>query len=249
MTLDFFRISFKISLYMTTPDINQLVEKFSQLLKSTKSRILVLDEVSSAEDKDELILDSKQITEYTNKDLEERHKVLMHTYMGLVIENFALDAELISAYHKYAQTKPGMNRVTKEQWREKFSQVQEQIDEHFLQICSMIATLDAKSVIDMPIAALIVDPEFNIIALQTNAVETYKQPAAHAEMLAIHQACSLLQNNKLKDCTLYVNLEPCTMCLATSIEAQFARLVYACPSDKKGAVGGKYDLQQVNNFN
>jgi tRNA(adenine34) deaminase len=88
---------------------------------------------------------------------------------------------------------------------------------------------------EVPVGAVIVR-EGAVIAQAGNRTLLYRDPTAHAEMIAIRQATRLLANERLIDCDLYVTLEPCTMCAAAISLARIRRLYYAAPDPKAGAV-------------
>lgn len=67
-------------------------------------------------------------------------------------------------------------------------------------------------------------------------------PSAHAEIIAMRDAGNTLGNHRLRDCTLYVTLEPCSMCVGAMIHARLARIVFAADDPKTGAMGGRFDL-------
>lgn len=89
---------------------------------------------------------------------------------------------------------------------------------------------------EIPIAAVIVDKDGNLIAEATNRKERNKDATAHAEMLAIRTASKVKQNYYLNDCTLYVTLEPCPMCAGAIIQARLGLLVYGANEPKTGAI-------------
>ena len=96
----------------------------------------------------------------------------------------------------------------------------------------------AANIGEAPIGALIIDPSTNtVIAQAHNQPITDHDPSSHAEILAIRRAGAALGNYRLKlGLTLYVTLEPCTMCAGAISQARIARLVYGAPDIKGGAV-------------
>ncbi len=94
---------------------------------------------------------------------------------------------------------------------------------------------------EVPIGAVVVH-EGKIIARAHNQVETLKDATAHAEMLAITQAESVLENQRLSECDLYVTKEPCPMCAGALIHVRMRRVIFGCASPKDGAAGGVVDL-------
>ncbi|MPW27107.1 hypothetical protein GC105_15095 [Alkalibaculum sp. M08DMB] len=98
-----------------------------------------------------------------------------------------------------------------------------------------------KEIGEVPVGALVVK-EGVIIAKAHNEVEITNNPVAHAEMLAIQRAAIYLKNWRLHDCTLYVTLEPCIMCMGAILNARITKLVYGSGDNSKGAVESQTDL-------
>ena len=92
---------------------------------------------------------------------------------------------------------------------------------------------------EVPIGAVIVH-QGRIIARACNQVETLKDATAHAEMLAITQAESVIGDWRLHECELYVTKEPCPMCAGALVHVRMKRVIFGCPSAKDGA-GGQAD--------
>jgi tRNA(adenine34) deaminase len=86
---------------------------------------------------------------------------------------------------------------------------------------------------EIPIGAVVVCQD-HIIARAHNLTETLNDVTAHAEMQAITMAANELGGKYLTDCTLYVTVEPCTMCAGALGWSQIPRIVYGCPDDKRG---------------
>ncbi|MFH1310413.1 MAG: tRNA adenosine(34) deaminase TadA [Candidatus Omnitrophota bacterium] len=101
---------------------------------------------------------------------------------------------------------------------------------------------------EVPVGAVIV---YNgeIIARAHNQIRTLKDPTAHAEMIAITQAAAHLENERLNECSLYVTIEPCAMCLGAVILARFKAIVYGANDPKTGACGSRVDLTKPGLFN
>ncbi len=89
---------------------------------------------------------------------------------------------------------------------------------------------------EVPVGAVIVDSDGNLIAEAENRRERDKDPTAHAEILALRLAGQFLQNWHLNDCTLYVTLEPCPMCAGAIAIARLGLLVYGADDPKTGAI-------------
>ncbi len=101
---------------------------------------------------------------------------------------------------------------------------------------------------EVPIGAVIVH-ENKIIARAHNQVETLKDPTAHAEMIAITQATSALSAKWLQECTLYVTIEPCSMCAGALVLARLGRLCYGAEEPKTGACGSLLNIVQHEKLN
>ncbi|MCU0536146.1 MAG: tRNA adenosine(34) deaminase TadA [Hydrococcus sp. Prado102] len=89
---------------------------------------------------------------------------------------------------------------------------------------------------DVPVGAIIVDRAGNAIAEASNRKERDKDPTAHAEILVLRKASQVLQSWHLNDCTLYVTLEPCSMCAGAIVHARIGLLVYGADDAKTGCI-------------
>jgi len=89
---------------------------------------------------------------------------------------------------------------------------------------------------EVPVGAVIIDLAGTVVGESGNAPIGQHDPTAHAEILAIRAACEHQKNYRLPGHTLYVTLEPCTMCAAAIANARIARVVYAASDPKGGAV-------------
>jgi tRNA(adenine34) deaminase len=89
---------------------------------------------------------------------------------------------------------------------------------------------------DVPVGAVIVGPQGDLIAEAENRRERDRDPTAHAEILALRTAGQRLQTWHLTDCTLYVTLEPCPMCAGAIVHARLGTIVYGVDDPKTGAV-------------
>ncbi len=101
---------------------------------------------------------------------------------------------------------------------------------------------------EVPIGAVIVH-ENKVIARAHNQVETLKDPTAHSEMIAITQATSFLGSKWLQECSLYVTIEPCSMCAGAMVLARLGRLVYGAEEPKTGACGSIHNIVQHGKLN
>jgi tRNA(adenine34) deaminase len=89
---------------------------------------------------------------------------------------------------------------------------------------------------EVPVAAIVVGPDDQLIAEAANRKERDRDPTAHAEVLALRAAGKQLGNWHLNDCTLYVTLEPCVMCAGAIVQSRLGLLVYGADDIKAGAV-------------
>ena len=82
-----------------------------------------------------------------------------------------------------------------------------------------------------------------VISMGYNRRETDHRAIAHAELLAMDEACRKLGRWRLNDCTLYVTLEPCPMCAGVTVNARMGRVVYGAKDAKAGAMGSVLDVR------
>ncbi|HXP65395.1 MAG TPA: tRNA adenosine(34) deaminase TadA [Steroidobacteraceae bacterium] len=94
---------------------------------------------------------------------------------------------------------------------------------------------------EVPVGAVLVS-ENNIIGEGWNRPIAGHDPTAHAEIVALRAAASVLQNYRLGDCTLYATLEPCAMCMGAALNARVLRVVFGAWDAKAGACGSVIDL-------
>ena len=97
---------------------------------------------------------------------------------------------------------------------------------------------------DVPVGAVIVHKR-RIIARAHNQIKLLKDPTAHAEMIAITQAASCLENERLPGSTLYVTIEPCMMCAGALVLARIERVCFAASDPKTGAFGSVIDINKL----
>ena len=101
---------------------------------------------------------------------------------------------------------------------------------------------------DVPVGAVIVHDGV-VVGRGQNRVERLRDPTAHAEMLAIREACAALGYERLAGSTLYVTLEPCAMCAGAIVLARLDRLVYGAADPKTGACGSLRDIVRDSRLN
>ena len=124
---------------------------------------------------------------------------------------------------------------------------QNEIDAHYMRKAIDQAFI-AEENGDVPIGAVIVY-ENKIIAKAYNQREQLNDPTAHAEIIALTQASDYLGTWRLHGCTVYVTLEPCTMCAGALVLARIDRLVFGCDEPKTGACGSLYNVVQDERLN
>jgi tRNA(adenine34) deaminase len=95
---------------------------------------------------------------------------------------------------------------------------------------------------DVPVGAVVISPEGEVIGVGHNLREAKGDPTAHAEMVAIRSAATALGQWRLENCTLVVTLEPCVMCAGALMLARIDRLVLGAWDPKSGACGSVWDV-------
>jgi tRNA(adenine34) deaminase len=95
---------------------------------------------------------------------------------------------------------------------------------------------------DVPVGALILSADGEVIARGHNEREADSDPTAHAEIVAIRRAAADRQNWRIEDCTLVVTLEPCVMCAGAIVAARIGRVVFGAWDARVGASGSLYDV-------
>jgi tRNA(adenine34) deaminase len=95
---------------------------------------------------------------------------------------------------------------------------------------------------DVPVGALIVNEQGEVLAAGQNLRENDNDPTAHAEIVAIKNAGKKMGNWRLDDLTLVVTLEPCVMCAGAIAQSRIKRLVFGAFDEKAGAVGSIWDV-------
>jgi len=95
---------------------------------------------------------------------------------------------------------------------------------------------------DVPVGAVVLDPDGRIIAQAVNEREASGDPTAHAEVLALRRAAESIGSWRLEGCTIAVTLEPCPMCAGAIQLARVSRVVFGAWNDSYGAAGSTWDL-------
>ena len=94
----------------------------------------------------------------------------------------------------------------------------------------------AKETGEIPVGAVIIDADKKIIAQGRNMSRASNDPTAHAEIIALRRACSLVGSNRLSGCSIYVTLEPCPMCASAISIANIKNLFYGASDPKSGGI-------------
>lgn len=95
---------------------------------------------------------------------------------------------------------------------------------------------------DVPVGAVVLDPEGKVIGEGRNLREVDTDPTAHAEVVALREAARHTGSWRLDDCTLVVTLEPCPMCAGAAMLARISRIVLGAWDPKLGATGSVWDV-------
>ena len=101
---------------------------------------------------------------------------------------------------------------------------------------------DAGAEGEIPVGAIVLGPEGEVIGSGRNAREETRDPTGHAEVIALREAALTRGDRILADCTLVVTLEPCAMCAGAALAARVGRVVFGAWDEKAGAAGSVYDL-------
>jgi len=101
---------------------------------------------------------------------------------------------------------------------------------------------------EVPVGAIIVKDD-KIIARGHNLREKSNDPTSHAEVNAIRKACKKLDSWRLEDATIYVTVEPCSMCAGTLLQCRIGRIVYGAKDPKGGAIESSLQLFNAKNIN
>ncbi len=102
---------------------------------------------------------------------------------------------------------------------------------------------------DVPVGAVLLDPDGALVASACNRREADADPTAHAEVLVLRAAAAARGSWRLDGCTLVVTLEPCTMCAGALVLARVRRVVYGAPDPKAGAAGSLWDVVRDRRLN
>ena len=102
---------------------------------------------------------------------------------------------------------------------------------------------------EIPIGAVLIAENDELLSAAHNKTITLKDPTAHAEILALRSAAKKIGNYRLLKTTLYVTVEPCPMCMGALLHARVSRVVFGTRDPKWGAAGSLYNLAEDHRFN
>lgn len=121
------------------------------------------------------------------------------------------------------------------------------LDEKYMRLALKEAS-KAASFDEVPVGAVIVSNN-KVIAKAYNKREHSNDPTSHAEINAIRKACKKLNSWRLEDATMYVTIEPCSMCAGTLLQCRIGRIVYGAKDLKGGAIESSLHLFEAKNIN
>jgi len=114
---------------------------------------------------------------------------------------------------------------------------------HALTLANKAAELD-----EVPVGAVLVKDD-QLLAEGWNQPISHNDPTAHAEIMAIRKASQIIENYRLPGSTLYVTIEPCSMCAGAIVHARISRVVFGAFEPRAGAAGSVINLLQNEHFN
>jgi tRNA(adenine34) deaminase len=121
-------------------------------------------------------------------------------------------------------------------------------DEQFMRL-ALLEAEKARDLHEVPIGAVIVNENGEILAAASNRTITDSDPTAHAEILALRTAARSIGNYRLTGCTLYTTIEPCVMCAGALVNARITRLVFGAHDERFGGVETKFRLCDSDELN
>lgn len=112
------------------------------------------------------------------------------------------------------------------------------VDDRFVVLMGMLLNKleNASGSVDVPVAAIVLDQDLNILSKGFNRRVELNDPIAHAEMEAIKNAGQIMKNWRLDNCTLISTLEPCQMCAGAIVQSRIKRVVFGTSEPKSGSI-------------
>ena len=107
----------------------------------------------------------------------------------------------------------------------------------------------AEQIGEVPVGAILVSENEEILAAAHNLTIQLVDPTAHAEILALRKAALEINNYRLLNTTLYVTVEPCIMCMGAIVHARISRVVFGATDPKWGAAGSLYNYAEDDRLN
>lgn len=124
----------------------------------------------------------------------------------------------------------------------------EQFSDEYWMAKAMEAAEQAAQAGEVPVGAVIV-MDNQCVAVGVNAMIGQHDPTAHAEVVALRAACKKIENYRLPGATLYVTLEPCTMCMGALVHARLEKVVFGAFDPKTGAAGSLFSFGDDGSLN
>ncbi len=115
--------------------------------------------------------------------------------------------------------------------------------QHALTLAERAAALN-----EVPVGAVVVSDD-RVVGEGWNRPISSHDPTAHAEIMALRDACARVGNYRLVDCSLYVTIEPCTMCFGAMVHARVARVVFGAPEPKAGVLCSHHEVMSAPIYN
>lgn len=121
--------------------------------------------------------------------------------------------------------------------------------DHWAMQQAMYQAANAAQIGEVPVGAVVVDPDGHVIGTGYNRTITDHDPTAHAEIVALRDAAARVGNYRLPGARVYVTLEPCTMCMGAMVHARVAQVVFGAADPKTGACGSVLNIAAIDQIN